>query len=374
MSFVPNRPGQTQLMLRLPSDALARRLREKLSDGSDGVELVPEPLADEASYSALSFESQRFTFVLDAQEYPARLANLPTIVETHKTMDRSTYYKTGDVSQVLLVFADEADRLKDEARAGVKQPLAAGAEAPPEAQQRKRMTHPDGLSPPLKDVVQRRFAKAAKRSYGTVFSPQEIAAAEKEMVEIYAASEKSGKKDAAALQASSKDREIVLEEVVQLEDWMIDPRTRDAVRDLSEDHPLVAKYPWILLDTKTARRPVINDKPAGTAPVQNGAAGAAHASGRSTPNSGDGVSATSRDSPAAISQEGTLAERRGRTADELWETCSTIDVLEQEANAPDPAVRSRAAAALLPLKDRKRKLTIELNKIDEKLLFEAANA
>lgn len=64
--------------------------------------------------------------------------NLPCVTETHKTLDRSTYYKTGNVGQ-MIVFDTDRSRLP--------KPGSEWA---------------SGITPPAKDVVKRRFAKARR--------------------------------------------------------------------------------------------------------------------------------------------------------------------------------------------------------------------
>ncbi len=41
-----------------------------------------------------------FLFVYRENTYPALLLNLPSNIETHKTYDNITYYKSGDIGQV----------------------------------------------------------------------------------------------------------------------------------------------------------------------------------------------------------------------------------------------------------------------------------
>ncbi len=48
--------------------------------------------------------SSRWVFTLEGESYPARLVNLPTNVETHKTVDKVTYYKSSDISQMVVVY------------------------------------------------------------------------------------------------------------------------------------------------------------------------------------------------------------------------------------------------------------------------------
>lgn len=61
--------------------------------------------------------------------------DLPCIVEAHKTLDRSAYYKAGNIGQVI-VFAHTEAQL----------PLPGAAR--------------DGLTPAARDVWRKRFAKA----------------------------------------------------------------------------------------------------------------------------------------------------------------------------------------------------------------------
>eukprot|EP00904_Undaria_pinnatifida_P013816 jgi/Undpi1/9565/HiC_scaffold_27.g12021.m1 len=82
---------------------------------------------------------------MDGKTYPARLVDLPCIVETQKTLDRSTFFKSGDVGQMLIVYKDEAAYKKDDGNAASASP---------------RGLYPDGLTPPTKNIVRRRFMKA----------------------------------------------------------------------------------------------------------------------------------------------------------------------------------------------------------------------
>ena len=62
---------------------------------------------------------------VDGTDLPARLCKLPTIVETHKSLDGETYYKTGQVGQMLVVDDEEAALPTDlELRDGLAPPTA----------------------------------------------------------------------------------------------------------------------------------------------------------------------------------------------------------------------------------------------------------
>ena len=99
---------------------------------------MPDDIAELVRGSAemrISFEAgNRATLHVDGRSFPARLMRLPTVVETQKSLEGTTYYKTGAVGEVLLVDHDEAL-------------LPAAADAPAEQS--------DGLTAPMADVRRR---------------------------------------------------------------------------------------------------------------------------------------------------------------------------------------------------------------------------
>ena len=107
--------AQTLVALRfVDCPHAAQRLESKVAkDKTEGVEFTPE---GDTSVKQDDFHSLDFRCKIDDLDLPARLVNLPTIVETHNTWDRETYVKCGDVGQILLVFKDEASRTQDKAR------------------------------------------------------------------------------------------------------------------------------------------------------------------------------------------------------------------------------------------------------------------
>ncbi|CAN0495051.1 unnamed protein product, partial [Hapterophycus canaliculatus] len=46
----------------------------------------------------------RFAFTMDGKKYPARLVDMPCVLETQKTLDKKTFFKSGDVGQMLIVY------------------------------------------------------------------------------------------------------------------------------------------------------------------------------------------------------------------------------------------------------------------------------
>lgn len=91
---------EDQFILRLPPP-LVDRVRFALSSNrrkdaaGDG---------KKSSNFRLDFTDERnATFFVDNVAYPASLVDLPALAETHKTADKRTFYKSGDVHQMLIV-------------------------------------------------------------------------------------------------------------------------------------------------------------------------------------------------------------------------------------------------------------------------------
>ncbi|KAA8896747.1 hypothetical protein TRICI_006832 [Trichomonascus ciferrii] len=91
----------------------------------------------------IKFKDSRNAVVsIHDQLFAAKLVDLPTVTEVHKTFDRKNIYKGADVCQMLLVtepieYEDEVFNIKD---------------AP-------QSVYPHGLTPPLNNVRKRRFRK-----------------------------------------------------------------------------------------------------------------------------------------------------------------------------------------------------------------------
>ena len=114
------------MLLNVPDDVGARH--RKFLAGDDGVrlEVAFEPNGNPEVY-------------VDGMPLYASLASLPTVVEVHKSIDGSTFFKAGEIGRVL-----------------VTQPLAAAA-SPAAAEL------PDGLTPPAVDIRRRKWRKRPAR-------------------------------------------------------------------------------------------------------------------------------------------------------------------------------------------------------------------
>lgn len=150
---------ESQFILRLPQNQ-ANALRQAIKSG--------EPLGKRLS---VKFETdiRHGTVKFDNTSLPARLYDLPTIIESYKTLDRKNFYKTADISQILICKEDttensvkvnsgdnEEDATKHKYDALFSSIGGAG---------KREFLFPHGITPPLKNVRKRRFRKTLKKKY-----------------------------------------------------------------------------------------------------------------------------------------------------------------------------------------------------------------
>ncbi|XP_059140371.1 transcription initiation factor TFIID subunit 7-like [Physella acuta] len=135
---------EQQFILRLPQDA-ALQLHEDLKESSNvqlrdklSIEMDPDMRHGRVRYGGDIFF--------------AKLLDLPTIVESLKTVDKKTFYKTADICQMLLCKTEE-DWTQDE------------TESPRKKDKDKKYAWNHGITPPLKNVRKRRFRKTLKKKY-----------------------------------------------------------------------------------------------------------------------------------------------------------------------------------------------------------------
>ena len=130
------------------------------------------------------------------ETYPALLVNMPTIVETHKTFDKKTFFKSGDIGQALLVFLTEKDR--EVARSKNTKTLAGEYYA-------------HGLTGASYDIVNKRFLKTQQNS--KIIDDTSFIREVMEDIAVGWELAENGK----------EVREFIEEEVVEFEDWMATP-------------------------------------------------------------------------------------------------------------------------------------------------------
>lgn len=91
----------------------------------------------------------------DGWVLPAKLVDLPTIIETHKTLDSKNFYKTSDVAQ-MLICKEEADEVREEPEENVKKSKDG---------KDKKYLYQHGITKPLKNVRKKRFRKTLRKKY-----------------------------------------------------------------------------------------------------------------------------------------------------------------------------------------------------------------
>ena len=95
----------------------------------------------------------------DSWNCTSRLLDLPTIVESHKTIDNKFFYKTADICQLLICKEGEAFSDEEEVASPVKKKKLDPYKVD------KKYLYPHGVAPPLKNCRKRRFRKTLKKKY-----------------------------------------------------------------------------------------------------------------------------------------------------------------------------------------------------------------
>ncbi|KAL5499685.1 hypothetical protein EMCRGX_G011142 [Ephydatia muelleri] len=132
-------------ILRLPVDH-AQRVREAITSDSLG-ERVQLEFYDDLRHAHVKFDEE----ILNG-----KLVDLPCIIESHKTLDRKTLYKAGDISQMLVCTTEPIEEPVENIE---ELPLARRKEL------LKRYVWNHGISIPLKNVRKRRFRKTANKKF-----------------------------------------------------------------------------------------------------------------------------------------------------------------------------------------------------------------
>lgn len=138
---------ESQFILRLLPEP-AKALRHALVNNSnlrDRVSIKIEP------------DMRQGEVRIDHWLLTAKVLDLPTIVESLKTIDGRGFYKTADICQMLVCKEDEG--------------IVSVEDESPQNQQKssrkvdKKYLNPHGITPPMKNVRKRRFRKTLKKKY-----------------------------------------------------------------------------------------------------------------------------------------------------------------------------------------------------------------
>ncbi|CAG8610755.1 24148_t:CDS:2 [Gigaspora rosea] len=190
----PEAPIEEQFILRLmvPED-VKQRFREKVRRQK----FAPEDV------EIMFKDSRRAIFTFENQKYSARLVDLPCIIEAQKTFNNKQFYKVADICQMLIV--ESPIDTQEEVHMFTENMASSSID---------QFEWPDGLTPPLKNVRNRRFRKR--------ISNKKIEDIEKEVEKL--------------LHDDSLAEEVKIEALQEYEQVLVEGQTN--IRDESENDEL----------------------------------------------------------------------------------------------------------------------------------------
>ncbi|KAF5022932.1 hypothetical protein F66182_4998 [Fusarium sp. NRRL 66182] len=165
-------------------------------------------------------DTRRAVLTVKGQPFAAVMVDLPTITEAMKTWDRKSFLKSADICQMLLVYAAVSN--DGEAR-----------QAPLPSMIDQHFKWPHGLTPPMHDCLNRRFAKTISR--------KEIEDKEAEVERLLAEDAKAGATRWEWVDESKDDEEEVEEDAEgEMDDTMDYFQSQDVFGDTEDDPDLAA--------------------------------------------------------------------------------------------------------------------------------------
>lgn len=154
---------ENQFILRMPlakdgePHKATKELKEALVNGTNNLK--------ERLFIDLNVETRKGSIRFDNQTFKGRLVDLPCIIESLKTIDKKTFYKSGDICQMFLCKETNGDdevesSSSSDEKEEEKQKDATGNNI---EEVKKKYQWPHGISAPLKNVRKKRFRKVAKK-------------------------------------------------------------------------------------------------------------------------------------------------------------------------------------------------------------------
>lgn len=137
---------ESQFIMRLPEEP-AKALRDVLKSGENIKNRLTIQMDNDMRHGEVRF---------DHWLLHSKIVDLPTIVESLKTIDRKSVYKSADICQ-MMICKDELD------------PTSTEEESPTKNKKKdpfkvdKKFLWPHGVTPPTKNVRKRRFRKTLKK-------------------------------------------------------------------------------------------------------------------------------------------------------------------------------------------------------------------
>lgn len=140
---------ESQFILRLPSEP-AKVVRDAIRSGAVHLkDRLSIRLENDMRYGEVR---------VDHWLLHAKVVDLPTIIESLKTIDNKSFYKTADICQLVICKEDDDQTTTDE-----ESPSKTKKKDPNKVD--KKFLWPHGVTPPLKNVRRRRFRKTLKKKY-----------------------------------------------------------------------------------------------------------------------------------------------------------------------------------------------------------------
>ncbi|KAK9511515.1 hypothetical protein O3M35_000154 [Rhynocoris fuscipes] len=140
---------ECQFILRMPEEP-ANALREMLRSGVTSLkDRFSIRLENDVRYGEVR---------VDNWLLHAKVVDLPTIVESQKTIDNKSFYKTADICQIMICKEEDDQTTTDD-----ESPSKHKKKDPNKVD--KKFLWPHGITPPMKNVRKRRFRKTLKKKY-----------------------------------------------------------------------------------------------------------------------------------------------------------------------------------------------------------------
>lgn len=140
---------ETQVILRMPEEP-ARVLREVLREGGANLkDRLMVKLENDLRYGEVRF---------DHWLLHAKLVDIPTIMESLKSIDNKSFYKTADICQMIICKEEPDLPTTDD-----ESPTKNKKKDPNKVD--KKYLWPHGVTPPCKNIRKRRFRKTLKKKY-----------------------------------------------------------------------------------------------------------------------------------------------------------------------------------------------------------------
>lgn len=137
---------ESQLILRMPEEP-SKQLRELLKTGDSIKNRLTIHIDNDMRHGEVKF---------DQWLMHAKIVDLPTIIESMKTIDNKSFYKTADICQ-MMICKEEPDQVSTEDESPTKNKKKDLYKVD------KKFLWPHGVTPPTKNVRKRRFRKTLKK-------------------------------------------------------------------------------------------------------------------------------------------------------------------------------------------------------------------